>query len=191
MSRGNTKLVEYGIQNEESDLRAHVCPLAKVVYIYPTASGAEIAQSCLDGTANYPLKQVRTGHIITAEGYIVPWQDIAQIVEINVPDVTWNHLSLDQIGLTTTQKGQRAARLVKDMINRGVFPLSLLQIELDGAEVKDKDIQIQGADIIITIAKQVVVQVKCDLRGGNGCGVNNCTGNLFLQVRECNPFKQY
>lgn len=36
-------LVEYGIQNEQSDIRAHVCVVAKRVYVYSTDEGKRIA----------------------------------------------------------------------------------------------------------------------------------------------------
>lgn len=95
--------------------------------------------------------------------------------------------------MSTSDKGNRAARLVKGMISNGIFPPHLLQIEMEPAEVQDIDMQIKGADVAITVAKKSVVQVKCDFRGG-GTKLQDAkypSGNLFLQVRECNPWGRY
>jgi hypothetical protein len=47
----NTKLVDYGIQTEESDLRAHVCVNARQVYVYPTKKGVEVCYDVLKRTS--------------------------------------------------------------------------------------------------------------------------------------------
>ena len=66
---GNTKLVEYGIHNEGSDIRAHVCVLARRVYVFPTAN----ALACIDA-GDYPRRPVYTQingvSTVTAEGYL-------------------------------------------------------------------------------------------------------------------------
>jgi len=185
MSLGNTKLVNSGIQNEESDLRVHVCPLAKSVYVYPTACGVDAIN-----TGHYVTKPVFTGSIQTATGYIVPWKEIPGIICVELESETWDYISIREKA-STSDKGKRAAQLVKGMIKNQRFPMGLLQIELNGVEIQDEEMQIKGADIIITVAKQVIVQVKCDFRGGGKRGANRCTGNLFLQIQECNPLRQY
>src|SRR5690606_40834141 len=72
-------LVEYGTQTERSDVRAHVCPAVRCVYVYPTASGVAVVM-----TGNYPLRQAyQPGWPEpTAEGYLVPPEDIPNCVEL-------------------------------------------------------------------------------------------------------------
>jgi hypothetical protein len=176
---GNTKLVEYGIYSEESDIRAHVCPLAKCVYIYRTTAGIEAIEA-----KEYPLKPVWTRGIKTAEGYVVPPDDIRGCVAVKLRDCTWEALNLRK-EMKPDVKGKRAATLVEEMIKRGHFPVPMI-----GEEVNDLKTQIEGTDIKVSV-NNLKIQVKCDLEGGGTKGENGCTGNLFLQVRECNPWGYY
>ena len=57
----------------------------------------------------------------------------------------------------------------------------------DPAIVKEMDLQINGVDIVINMNTKI--QVKCDYRGGPKA--YGGTGNLYLQVRECNPFGKH
>lgn len=82
---------------------------------------------------------------------------------------------------STSEKGDQAVRVVQWLLKAGRFPLWT-----HGDIIGDKDMQVQGYDIIVRMKARI--QVKCDWRAGDKPG---CTGNLFLQVRECNPFRQY
>lgn len=176
MSLSNTKLVEYGIQTEQSDLRAHVCVLAKNVYVYRTADGVGMVQS-----GKYTTKPTYTRGILTAKGCVVPANSIPGVEVIAIPQSWLDKLAFSEADSPTT-KGEKAIKVVKGLLNKGMFPLLPLTI----AEVEDKQMQIQGTDIQISLEMKVKIQVKCDYRGGVG---PNCTGNLYLQTSECNPFQ--
>lgn len=174
---GNTTLVEHGIQTENSHLRAHVCPLAHKVYVFPT-------QNALDAIASgrYPQRPARQPGIdvITAMGYLVPPFDIEQCVGIALRPAVWDSISWDG---STRWKGRQATTLVMGMIRRGMFPIPAI-----GTEIEDQDLQIDGTDIIIRAGairqQDIIIQVKCDYPGGELPG----SGNLYLQTEECNPF---
>lgn len=170
---GNTKLVEYGILSEGSDIRAHVCVLEKCVYVYPTVSGIETVKS-----GAYKKAVARQGEIITAVGYLVPPRKIKNCRRVDIPDHIIEKAAFSEFD-TTTEKGDKAVRVVKWLLNNGLFP-----IWTNPNIVEDVDMQIKGVDIELNIG--VKIQVKCDYRGGSG---NFCTGNLYIQIAECNPHK--
>lgn len=182
---GNTKLVPCGIQTEKSDLRAHVSISARGVYLFPTKNGSKITDQCrkmeLGGQKPPYFKvQVKTGQIVTAEGYLVPPDDIPGCLRIPIPLSVFlgaNFKPEDQYGCTTI-RGDKAVAIVKEMLKLGLIPVTL-----EVNEVTDQDLQISGTDIIVKA--QARIQVKCDWRAGHRDFGG--TGNLFLQVAECNP----
>lgn len=171
---GNTRLVDYGIQTEKSDIRAHVCVLAQACYVYETKKALPLAQS-----NRYHHRSVFTGSIKTATGFAVPVVDIPECHTVNIPD-SW----MKKIGFSKydnpSEKGEKAVKIVSGMVRTGRFPLMFLGCDL----VDDEHMQISGTDILISLQRDIRIQVKCDYKGGIGMG---CTGNLFLQVQECNP----
>lgn len=175
---GNTTLVDHGIQNENSHLRAHACPKAQKVYVFPT-------QKALDAiaTGQYEQRSARQpgASVVTALGYLVPPFDIEQCVGIALRPDTWN--SIVWTDRSTYWKGRQATVLVMGMIKRGLFPIPAI-----GTEINETDLQIEGTDIIIRAGairqQDIIIQVKCDLPGGEPPG----SGNLYLQTAECNPF---
>lgn len=171
---GNTKLIDYGIQTEDSDLRVHVCPKAKRVYCYNTKDGLAAIKA-----KQYRKVPVFTSGIKTAEGFVVPPADIPQCKELQPNINGWSSYFL--IDDTTSRKGDLAVRLVKSMIKSGDLPLTL-----NPQEITDLDMQISGTDILVT--SNIRIQVKCDFNGGRR--ELGGTGNLFLQVAECNPFRR-
>ena len=84
--------------------------------------------------------------------------------------------------MDTAVKGQKAERLVRNMWSHGYLnflrPISIQEVRSFGQ-------QISGIDLKILMPS---LQVKCDFRGGEG---PNCTGNLFIQLSECNPFERH
>ncbi len=176
-----TSLVEYGIQTEQSDVRAHVCPAVRRVYVYPTASGLSAVSA-----GKYPLRPAyQPGWPEpTAEGYLVPPEDIPNCVELRFRDRAWDALAFDR-GESTTAKGDKAVRLVKSMLKQGLLPLPS-----ESQVVEEMDMQVKGTDIFVRAnqlrERDVRVQVKCDFNGGRK--ELGGTGNLFLQARERNPF---
>jgi hypothetical protein len=174
---GNTQLVEYGIQNEKSDLRAHVCVVAGRVYTYATEDGqAAIA------TGAFRTRDVKTHNIVTARGYLVPPGRIKGCRWVDIPQVWRTHPALKiEHSDSTGVKGERAAQIVRGLLIQNKFPLFAGTADM----VSDEVLQVQGIDISVTVR----IQVKCDFRGGHRDAGG--TGNLFLQTHECNPFKQY
>jgi len=175
---GNTSLVDYGIQNEESDIRAHVGVYAQSVYVYRTEKG----QAVVAGKPSYRLVPVYTARIKTAEGYLVPVGDIEDCQDYNIPEDIFALSGIGQLPERGYQgeKGKAATYIVNQMLQRGLIPVPLTITEVD-----DKAMQIQGVDV--HTQADVRIQVKCDYRAGNGTHPR-CTGNLFLQVKECNPW---
>jgi len=79
----------------------------------------------------------------------------------------------------TGKKGDAAVLVVCAAIRNNKFPLWVC-----GAVTDDREIDIQGTDIIIQAQRRI--QVKYDwLACPEG------TNNVFIQTHECNPLKQY
>lgn len=171
---GERTLVDYGIQVEESDYRAHVCFAVGVVYVFPTQSGKDCVLS-----GKYPSRTAlqRGVKYATAEGYIVPIGDIKNCEAATIPEDVLGGLRPDRFE-STTVKGERAIMAFQEMCARG-----LISLPLSTTDIKSKEAQIQGKDMIVT--SDASIQVKCDYFGGSK--KLGGTGNLFLQVRECNP----
>ena len=166
-------LVDHGIMTEQSDLRAHVCPRERMVYVFPTTAGVAAIE-----TGRYQLSNAyqKGTEIITAQGYWVPPDDIELCLRISPRMATWDAMNFAK-GDSLREKGRKAATLVYLMIRNGLFPGSL-----GGDYVTDTDMQRRGMDIVIGPIEipERTIEVKCDYRGG--------VGGLFLQTRECNPF---
>jgi len=178
---GNTQLVFHGIQNENSHTRAHVCPVAQRVYVFKTAAALDLIEK-----GHYPK---RNGYqkgvdVPTAIGYLVPPMDIPGCVALCLRLSVWQHLCFSEDD-SLYEKGRKATKLVLQMVRQGLFPLPAL-----GEEITDENLQIDGEDIIIKANAfrfdDLVIQVKCDYPGGER--ELGGTGNLYLQIAECNPF---
>ncbi len=172
---GNTRLVEYGIQTEGSNFRAHVCVLAKTLYVYRTEDGVRCA---LD--SRYPERSVPTGSIITAKGRIVPPSAIDGCMRTDIPSHILAQYTIQETD-SPTVKGRKATHIVATMMREGHFPFLIIpHVVAEGERV-----QFEGIDIIATADFRV--QVKCDFPGGEK-KLGGRTGNLFLQTAECNPY---
>jgi len=172
---GNTKLVEHGIQTEHSDIRAHVAVIAKTVYMFKTENGVKAINK-----GQYKRVPVKTGEIVTAEGYLVPPGDIEGIELHRIPDDILKEIDFRPWDNPSTL-GRKAERTIKIMINR-----KLILIPSEYIEIDEEDMQMGGSDGILQPQE---IEVKCDYRGGHR--EYGGTGNLFLQVSECNPLKQH
>jgi hypothetical protein len=174
---GNTQLIEYGIFQEDQDaIRAHVSVATGRVYVYRVHDGQQALEN-----GNYREGQAKTGSLVTGIGKLVPPGDIPGLAIYEIPD----ELLLIANGLTrasTTRKGDMAIEIVKTMLKSGQIPINL---SVD--EITDEVMQINGLDIIVSA--KVKIQVKCDWRAGPKAWGG--TGNLFIQTKECNPFKRY
>ena len=169
----NKTLIDYGIKTEGSDIRIHVCPIVKQVYVYETNEAVEQIES-----KSYPTGNAYTNSIITGVGYLVPSEEIPDCISISIPT---NWARTFKKNMTTTEKGDLAVRLIKTMLKKKMIP-----IPLNVTEIKEEDLQISGIDIIVKAS--IRLQVKCDFNGGDK--QLGGTGNLFLQIQECNPYRQ-
>lgn len=168
------KLLEYGIQTEKSFQRAHVCYLAGKIYTYKTICGVDAVNS-----GKYPSRyasQPGVGGAFTAKGYCVPPGQIEGCRMVPIPRPLMSRYPITQ-EQSTSKKGSQAVAIVQALMRNGLFPFFVSPIE-----VFDHKMQVSGTDIYVE--GSFCVQVKCDLRGGEGVG---CTGNLYLQTHECNP----
>lgn len=172
----NTTLLGYGIQTEASDYRAHVAYKAQRVYVFPTRNGLRAVE-----TGSYAEKTAKTGSIETAKGYAVPISHIDGLSEVLIPLDIHQQFKIESY-MPTGEKGRRATFIVASMMKQSLIPLPVI---VDYTE--DRALQISGTDIIV--GASLHVQVKCDYYAGDRR--YGGTGNLFLQVAECNPYRQY
>lgn len=183
---GNHKLVDYGIQNERSDARVHVCWPIMRVYVFSTENGRRAVGRAK--SSGIKTKPVYTNGILTATGYPVPTSWIEDMRDVQIPPDIWKKYHIDDFQ-TTSQKGQMATYIAYEMLQRGLIPLPVQPNHADS-----RALQIEGTDII-TINSEFKLQVKCDFPGGDRrcCDENGkpASGNLFLQESECNPYKRY
>ena len=156
-------------------MRAHVCVLARIVYVYPTVCGVNAIE--LGSYRSVSAKQ--PGYdAVTAQGYLVPPNEIRRCLPIPAKDFI-KAAKFDIKG-STSEKGEKAVQVVANLLRIGWFPLPV-----DPEIISDADMQISGTDI--NVQAKFRIQVKCDFMGGKGFG---CSGNLFLQTAEINPFKR-
>ena len=118
-----SELVDYGIQTEDSDIRAHVSVVAGKVYVFPTKLAVALVKS-----GKYPERKAWQPGIPypTAKGYIIPWRDIPNIVPVAASKFIreQNFGSED----STTLKGEKASNVVEGLVRLGWFPLAVLPI---------------------------------------------------------------
>lgn len=176
MATNSHELQAYGIDDERSDLRVHVCPKVQRLYIFRT-DDARLAIY----TGQYKLKTAYQKDILTARGYVVPWDDIPNIAEHVVDDSVWD-VACFQTDMTTTEKGEAAA-----LVAQAFFQTGKIRFVPVVEVVQDYSRQLAGQDLVIRIMRRV--QVKCDYNGGRRD--RGGTGNLFIQTEEANPFSRH
>lgn len=169
------KLADYGIFTEQSDIRAHVGPKAKTIYVYQTSAMREFVE--LNKYATKPAYQ--PGYSLpTASGYCVPIAEAPFIRRLQFESYDWSGFPPSDAG--TSEKGAAAVNVVCELLRRGRFPLWILS----ASESNDRSIQISGTDIVV-VGKHKI-QVKCDyLAAPKELGGS---GNLYIQIKERNPF---
>lgn len=170
-------LVEYGIQNEESDIRAHVSFPGRRVTVYRTDDMRRLvaAKTYREVSATQPGVDG-----ITAMGLLVPLEDIEPNVVLTSSSYPWGDYDHDKMNLA--QRGDAAVFVVRHAILWNKFPLWVC-----GVVNSDKDLDIKGTDIIIHAARHI--QVKYDW--GACPKADGGTGRLFIQTKERNPLKIY
>jgi hypothetical protein len=172
MGKRNQRLIEYGIQTEESDYRLHIAFAHARAYFFPTGSGKRaIAQGL-----GKPFMASQPGvSFTTGVGRKVQWQEIEDCIEIQFPP-TWLADVRCKRTDSTSEKGRKAIIIAKKIILNG-----MLSIPLQSREITEKQIQVKGKDLIVT--GQASIEVKCDyFAAKNG---------ICLQTAECNPLGRY
>lgn len=172
----NTTLISYGIQNEKTDWRAHVCVKSGFLYLYPTAAGIEAIEA-----DKYKCVPVKTNGIVTAQGFLVPPDEIRGSIKVPLPYPLLEQLDIKEND-SQTVKGAKAQQLVQELFATGRIPLSITAVA-----VTDTKQQIDGVDL--TVQLNMSIQVKCDFNGGDHRWGGS--GNLFIQVAECNPYGKH
>lgn len=171
-----TDLIPYGIQEELSDVRAHVCVVIQRVYVYPTQAVRDLLNRI-----HFPKGKAFQNGQLTAEGYLVPPAKIPRIRQFELPDHYWHSCPIRQ-EMSTSEKGRLAVRLVR----MGLDDLRIT-LPIQPRVIDDLDLQIEGVDIIATLDARI--QVKCDFDGGpKSLGGS---GNLFIQTAEANPYSRH
>lgn len=162
-------LTDYGIKNEGSIARVHVCFQVRQMYSFGTAAAIVAMEGCQKRLA------FQEG-IVTAEGHLVRPRDILGCRQTAIPDVLMEHDpgTNGELG----NKGRAALAVAMQAIRWGMVPLPLVCEEI--VSVRE---QRNGGDICFEAG---VVQVKCDYRGGPE--MLGGTGHLYIQVAESNPF---
>jgi hypothetical protein len=168
-------LIPYGIIAEQSDVRAHVCPMARRVYVYATTAAQAMPLT------RYRRVPVYINGRLTAEGYLVPPDDIPGCQSFALTLSMWRAYPI-RADMRPSEKGLLALKLVQAGIAAGLIALPLSQ-----EVVRDLEMQIAGTDLLLRAS--VRLQVKCDFAGGDRA--HGGTGNLFIQVAERNHERSY
>ena len=177
MNRASGELVNHGIREEISDIRAHVCVRAQVLYVFETKQLRELVAS-----GRYRKTFAETDGVVTSEGFVIPVASIPGIRTFAIPESI-----LQQVAFTeaddTSKKGQKAQSIVEAFIQKGWFPFTA-----DTIMIEDIQSQRDGVDLMVRLSARI--QVKCDWNGG-GPGQRGCTGNVYIEVAEANPHRRY
>lgn len=176
--RQEQELFEYGIRNERSDVRAHVCPAARTVCVYQTSAMINLIEKWRFKEAY--AKQPGIPYV-TGKGFLVPIDVIPDLRVLHPDKYKWETFPPRMAG--RSELGAAAVSVVLYTMRLGRFPVWFDQ----PTEESNGEIQIEGADIILWAARRI--QVKCDYCGGKQEWNSQCTGNLFIQTAERNPHK--
>jgi hypothetical protein len=168
-------LHEYGIAQEQSDIRAHVSLPGRRITVYRTAD--MVALLAANEYTEKPGHQPGVDHE-TAKGRLVPLDDIQPQYVLRSDKFPWGRWNHDRMGCK--EKGDMAVTCVKAAIVANLFPLWVC-----GRVNGDRELDIQGTDIIVSAKRKI--QVKYDY--GAYPKQDGGTGNLYIQTHECNPLK--
>jgi len=166
-------LHKYGIEEEKSDIRAHVSIPGRRVTVYRTPDMVSLITG-----KEYPQKTATQIGVDfdTGRGWLVPLDDIQPQFVLTSEVYPWNEWKHDT--MDCGQKGDAAVMCVRAAIMANRFPLWVC-----GHVNEDRELDLRGTDIIVCATRHI--QVKYDalsfpkLDGG--------TGNLFIQSHERNP----
>jgi hypothetical protein len=169
-------LYPHGIFQEDSDIRVHVAPGTRAIYVFQTARAIEAIQA-----GDYKLVTASQPGVAgpTAAGYAIPCKAIRGMRRITIDGGPWWECFAATD--STSLKGTKAVEVVKILLATGRLPLWVVEPANDSRDVK---VQIKGTDIVCW--GKWKIQVKCDWRAGDGG-----SGNVFLQTAERNPLRRY
>lgn len=180
----NLELVEYGIKQEDVDIRIHVSFVTNKVYLYKREDMLRIIDRYPIRSAFQKINRLKRE---TARGHIVP-VCVDEIIEIEMPlQIAQKHKCnwIDD----ETRKGKCALNIVMEMIEMGVIQRQCNEFfQLEANDERDYEMQLKGNDIILT-SRLPSIQVKCDYNAGPKA--EGGTGNLFIQTHECNPLQKH
>jgi hypothetical protein len=171
----NGDLYKYGIEEEQSDIRAHVSFRGRCVTVFRTEDILRLVT--VNEYRHRPACQPGVNGP-TAMGYLVPIVDVDPRYILTSEVCPWDRFNDESLDLG--QRGKNAVAVVKAAIKNNQFPMWVC-----GIVETDKEIDIQGTDIVVHARRRI--QVKCDWLA---CPKENGgTGNLFIQTHERNPLK--
>jgi len=166
---------KYGIDEEQSDIRAHVSLPGRRLTVYRTADMVALI------AGNKYRRKIATQPGVefpTALGWLVPLNDIQPQFVITSGVFPWD--KWDHATMNCGQKGDMAVVCVKAAILANKFPLWVC-----GHVNGDKELDIQGTDIIVSARRRIQVKYDAPAYPTKDGG----TGNLYVQTHECNPLK--
>lgn len=171
------KLYEHGIQTENSDIRVHVAPGTRQIFVFQTQAVLNLdLTKYREVTAGQPGVNYKT-----SRGRLIPPEDIPDIRIFRDGNCPWWEV-FDEKESTST-KGKKAVAVVERMLRAGRFPLWLLYAR-DSARL---EVQRGGTDILLHGMWRI--QVKCDFHAGRNANGEG-TGNLYIETAELNPLKR-
>lgn len=172
-------LIEHGIQTERADIRCHVAPGTRLIFVFRTAPLLALDLTKYpEGWAGQPGVEYRT-----AKGYKVPIGDIPDLRTIRTRKTPWWE-AFDEAQLPQ-EKGRLAVSIATRLLRAGLFPLWHGYAQ----DSQRLEVQKNGTDILLYGMWRI--QVKCDFWAGPKGAYGRGTGNLFLQTAELNPLKRY
>lgn len=169
---GNTRLVEHGIFQDESQWRIHLS--IDHAYIFPTQ---EMRKRC--ETENFTQRFAFQGKYKTAKGFTVPVRVVSELKKAPIAaSIKVAYKWPPAKGTSLGQMGRLAEAVAKAMIEMDLIVLPRNVV------VEDRLAQQYSGVDLVQNSDQIICQVKCDL------GVEKY-GNLYIQTHECNPYKQH
>lgn len=184
----SNSLVVHGVAQEIVHLRCHVVPDLKRIFVFTQLNAIEALKVA---PGRYDRIEAGQDGVVGTTGicYGIKFGKELKEQSILLPEVLWARIPkpfsfATRYELSTTQKGERALLAVKLSIDQGYLNLLDYSHRSGLSIVTDKQIQIEGADIIVSLTANVRIQVKCDLRAAR-------YQSLALQIAECNPLKRH
>lgn len=169
-------MIKYGIDEEESDIRAHVSLPGKCITVFRTADMRALLER-----NSYPTRMAGQKGVdgFTSKGHVVPITDVNPKYILTSKFYQWD--KWDHDAMSCGEKGDMAVDCVRAAIIANKFPLWVCGIVNDQVEI-----DIEGTDILVSSRRRI--QVKYDWLAYPKPGGS---GKLYIQTHECNPLRLY